>query len=283
MGPARTLRRYASAAEVEALEVPEPGDWIYAWAWEEEAAGRVRARAFPGRGDGIDEDEATGAAALLLTAELGRALNITQGRGRSCSPPPAPTASWNSADASAWRARSRADPSRTVRRPHALSGNSLPSWWKTALLKAKARLHSSTIRCFSRSSAFTPSSSSVRPLERGRVGDPLEDVEADAVALAREAPGALRLVADDLTARQVAQVARVVVRHVAGGPVAGARGDPLGVDRGGRQRRGGGLPAGAPQMGEVLLQGGRAEQLGLYERPGDRVSRSASAPSSRAR
>ncbi len=36
--PPRTLRRYASAAEVEALEVPEPGDWIYAWAWEEEAA-----------------------------------------------------------------------------------------------------------------------------------------------------------------------------------------------------------------------------------------------------
>ncbi|MER7766360.1 PhzF family phenazine biosynthesis protein [Kitasatospora sp. NPDC096140] len=79
--PPRTLRQYGSVAEVEALEVPPPGEWIYAWAWQDEAAGSVRARAFPGRGDGIDEDEATGAAALLLTARLGRALTVTQGRG----------------------------------------------------------------------------------------------------------------------------------------------------------------------------------------------------------
>lgn len=116
--PPRTLRRYDSAAEVEALEVPPPGErsemgvppdevWgrTYAWAWEEEAAGRVRARAFPGRIDergvsrssgagartgGIDEDEATGAAALLLTAQLGRALNITQGRGSQIMTAPGP-------------------------------------------------------------------------------------------------------------------------------------------------------------------------------------------------
>ncbi|GAA1390148.1 PhzF family phenazine biosynthesis protein [Kitasatospora putterlickiae] len=79
--PPRTLRRHATPAEVDALAVPPPGEWIYAWAWQDEAAGTVRARAFPGRGDGIDEDEATGAAALLLTAELGRGLTITQGRG----------------------------------------------------------------------------------------------------------------------------------------------------------------------------------------------------------
>ncbi|NLU69413.1 PhzF family phenazine biosynthesis protein [Streptomyces sp. HNM0574] len=79
--PGRTLREHGSAAEVEALSVPEPGEWIYAWAWQDEPAGRVRARAFPGRGDGIDEDEATGAAALLLTAHLDRPLHITQGRG----------------------------------------------------------------------------------------------------------------------------------------------------------------------------------------------------------
>ena len=88
--PPRTLRQYASAAEVEALEVPPPGEWVYAWAWEDEAAGRVRARAFPGRGDGIDEDEATGAAALLLTDRLGRALNITQGRGSQILTAPGP-------------------------------------------------------------------------------------------------------------------------------------------------------------------------------------------------
>ncbi|MFE9533903.1 PhzF family phenazine biosynthesis protein [Streptomyces sp. NPDC006691] len=88
--PPRTLRQYASAAEVDALAVPEPGEWVYAWAWEDEAAGRVRARAFPGRGDGIEEDEATGAAALLLTHRLGRALNITQGAGSQLLTAPGP-------------------------------------------------------------------------------------------------------------------------------------------------------------------------------------------------
>ncbi|MEU6600924.1 PhzF family phenazine biosynthesis protein [Streptomyces flaveolus] len=103
--PPRTLRQYASAAEVDALDVPPPGEWIYAWAWEDEAAGRVRARAFPGRIDergdsrsggagactgGIEEDEATGAAALLLTDRLGRALNITQGRGSQLLTAPQP-------------------------------------------------------------------------------------------------------------------------------------------------------------------------------------------------
>ncbi|GAA0602913.1 PhzF family phenazine biosynthesis protein [Streptomyces crystallinus] len=90
--PPRTLRQYASAAEVDALEVPEPGEWVYAWAWEDEAAGRVRARGFPGRGDGVEEDEATGAAALLLTSLLGRALNITQGVGSQLLTAPGPGA-----------------------------------------------------------------------------------------------------------------------------------------------------------------------------------------------
>jgi len=79
--PTRTLRQYGAAAQVDALTVPPPGEWVYAWAWQDETAGRVRTRGFPGRGDGIDEDEATGAAALLLTAHLGRDLTITQGRG----------------------------------------------------------------------------------------------------------------------------------------------------------------------------------------------------------
>ncbi|MGA5263021.1 PhzF family phenazine biosynthesis protein [Streptomyces griseoincarnatus] len=103
--PPRTLRQYATAAEVDELPVPPKGEWIYAWAWLDEAAGRIRARAFPGRtegrGDsrsggagtcagGIDEDEATGAAALLLTDRLGRALNITQGAGSQILTAPQP-------------------------------------------------------------------------------------------------------------------------------------------------------------------------------------------------
>ncbi|MFG2646630.1 PhzF family phenazine biosynthesis protein [Streptomyces sp. NPDC048436] len=88
--PGRTLRPYGSVAEVDALEVPPPGEWIYAWAWQDEAAGRVRARAFPGRNDGVQEDEATGAAALLLSHELGRALNITQARGSQILTAPGP-------------------------------------------------------------------------------------------------------------------------------------------------------------------------------------------------
>jgi predicted PhzF superfamily epimerase YddE/YHI9 len=88
--PPRTLRRYATAAEIDALPVPPPGTWTYAWAWQDEAAGRVRARGFPGRAGENEEDEATGAAALLLTRELGRALNITQGKGSQILTAPQP-------------------------------------------------------------------------------------------------------------------------------------------------------------------------------------------------
>ncbi|MFF8956850.1 PhzF family phenazine biosynthesis protein [Streptomyces sp. NPDC014894] len=89
--PPRLLQRYATPEEVDALPAPPPGEgWLYAWAWEDEAAGRVRARGFPRRGGPIAEDEATGAAALLLTERLGRALNITQGRGSQILTAPGP-------------------------------------------------------------------------------------------------------------------------------------------------------------------------------------------------
>ena len=79
--PAFNHHQLDSAAAVDALEGPPGGDEIgAAWAWEDEAAGRVRARVFP-IAYGIFEDEATGAAAVRLCAQLGRPIDIRQGRG----------------------------------------------------------------------------------------------------------------------------------------------------------------------------------------------------------
>jgi predicted PhzF superfamily epimerase YddE/YHI9 len=71
----------ASPADVEALDGPARRDVeVGMWAWIDEEAGVVRERVFA-EPFGIPEDEATGAAAIALTAELGRPLDIRQGRG----------------------------------------------------------------------------------------------------------------------------------------------------------------------------------------------------------
>ena len=80
-GPPFELEQLGSPAEVDALGGPPRGhDLIAAWAWLDEAAGMVRARVFPVR-IGIPEDEATGSAATKLAAEIGRPIDIRQGRG----------------------------------------------------------------------------------------------------------------------------------------------------------------------------------------------------------
>jgi predicted PhzF superfamily epimerase YddE/YHI9 len=79
--PAMQLRRYDHAAEVDALTIAPDGlGFVDAWAWADEPAGIVRSRVFAGD-YGIAEDEATGAAAVRLVTQLGRPVEIRQGRG----------------------------------------------------------------------------------------------------------------------------------------------------------------------------------------------------------
>ena len=74
------LDAYGSPADIDALKPEDFTDDVYAWAWIDEGPGAVRARSFV-PGFGIPEDEATGSAALALSAELGRAITVRQGRG----------------------------------------------------------------------------------------------------------------------------------------------------------------------------------------------------------
>ena len=79
--PSYDWQKLGSPADVEALDGPPAGsDMFGAWAWLDEGAGSVRTRVFP-VGIGIAEDEATGAASVGLCAQLGRELEIHQGRG----------------------------------------------------------------------------------------------------------------------------------------------------------------------------------------------------------
>lgn len=81
----------------------------------------------------------------------------TCGPGWSRPPRSGATRPRTSTPGPAYRARAGA---LCARESYALSGKCVPSSRKTAPLKSNARLHSSTIRCFSRSSAATRSSSS---------------------------------------------------------------------------------------------------------------------------
>jgi predicted PhzF superfamily epimerase YddE/YHI9 len=79
--PGFEVQQLASAAEIEALDGPPGGnEALEAWAWIDEEAGTVRTRVFAAA-YGIEEDEATGAAAVRLCAQIGRPLDIRQGRG----------------------------------------------------------------------------------------------------------------------------------------------------------------------------------------------------------
>ena len=71
----------ASPGDVDAIPEPPAGYGLVGmWAWLDEESGLVRARVFC-PAEGIPEDEATGSAAMLLTARLGREIEIRQGKG----------------------------------------------------------------------------------------------------------------------------------------------------------------------------------------------------------
>jgi predicted PhzF superfamily epimerase YddE/YHI9 len=80
-GPEFEFEQVGSPEAVEALEVPpeERGN-IGVWAWIDEGTGVIRERVFVPE-EGVPEDEATGSAALRLCAQLGRPIEIRQGRG----------------------------------------------------------------------------------------------------------------------------------------------------------------------------------------------------------
>jgi predicted PhzF superfamily epimerase YddE/YHI9 len=73
--------RVDSPDRVERLTGPPEGEeCIGIWAWLDETAGVIRERVFVPE-YGVAEDEATGAAAVALCAQLGRPIEIHQGRG----------------------------------------------------------------------------------------------------------------------------------------------------------------------------------------------------------
>ena len=80
--PDFTVYEFESVDAVLAANPDDYGDDVehYVWAWIDRGAGTVRSRLFA-RHLGIPEDEATGAAAVRITAQLGRDMAITQGRG----------------------------------------------------------------------------------------------------------------------------------------------------------------------------------------------------------
>lgn len=80
-GPPFEFVQVDSADEVEALPgVPDGYGLVGVWAWIDESAGLIRERVFVPEA-GVDEDEATGSAAMRLCTQLGREIEIRQGRG----------------------------------------------------------------------------------------------------------------------------------------------------------------------------------------------------------
>jgi predicted PhzF superfamily epimerase YddE/YHI9 len=80
-GPPFEFIEVSSPTEVEALAGPPNGQAnVGVWAWIDAEAGVLRERVFAPDA-GVPEDEATGSAALRLCVQLGREIEIRQGKG----------------------------------------------------------------------------------------------------------------------------------------------------------------------------------------------------------
>jgi predicted PhzF superfamily epimerase YddE/YHI9 len=89
-GPAWEFLQVDSPEQVDSLTgPPDDRSLIAVWAWLDEEAGVIRERVF-GREIDIVEDEATGSAAIRLSAQLGRPLDIRQGKGSRIAARPLP-------------------------------------------------------------------------------------------------------------------------------------------------------------------------------------------------
>lgn len=106
-------------------------------------------------------------------------------------------------------------------------------------------------------------------LEGGGVGDVVEQVEADAVRLEAEAPR--HHPTDEDAAGEVAEVARVVVRHEAARPGRADLTDAVDIALGGGQRGDPLAPLGPEEEGEVGLERGEARELVAEEHGSHRV------------
>jgi len=79
--PPFELVELSEPGEIDALEGPPDGyGMVLMWAWADRDAGLVRQRVFVPE-VGVPEDEATGSASMLLVEQLGREIQIRQGRG----------------------------------------------------------------------------------------------------------------------------------------------------------------------------------------------------------
>ncbi len=80
--PPWNYKQLDSPEAVEQIKLEDTKDWLHtmAWAWIDETKGLIRARTFATDWD-IPEAQGNGSGSMVLTAKLGRAIEIKHGKG----------------------------------------------------------------------------------------------------------------------------------------------------------------------------------------------------------